>query len=123
VIAVRGDRRKTSVEWPAPVDDRLRHLVRLAEEDADLRTTSASELLAALIWAQPLDSARLAATITAYRKTGRDTMRTERSSDLNLPQTPRRGRPRRKRIMNDHWAVDTPHEPPSEHHNQARPTR
>ena len=46
----------------------------LAEEAADLRTTSASELLAALIWAQPLDGARLAATITAYRQTGRDTM-------------------------------------------------
>jgi hypothetical protein len=114
---LRGDRRKTSVEWPATVDDRLRHLVRLAEEASDLRTTSASELLAALICAQPLDSARLAATITAYRQTGRDTLGTAGSSDLSLPQTRRRGRPRRKWIKNNHRAGDEAHEPPSAHHS------
>ncbi len=52
---MRSDRRKTSVEWPAAVDDRLRHLVQLAEGSSGLRTTSASELLAALICVQPLD--------------------------------------------------------------------
>jgi hypothetical protein len=114
---VRGDRRKTSVEWPATVDDRLRHLVRLAEEAADLRTTSASELLAALIWAQPLDGAGLAATITAYRQTGRDTMGAVGSSDLNLPKAPRRGRPRRKWTKNNPRAGDAADEPPSEHHS------
>jgi hypothetical protein len=113
---VRGNRRKTSVEWPATVDDRLRHLVRLAEESSDLRTTSASELLAALICAQPLDGELLAATITAYRQTGHDTMEAAGSSDLNLPQTPRRGRPRRKRIKNNHRAGDGAHEPPSARH-------
>jgi len=114
---VRGDRRKTSVEWPATVDDRLRHLVRLAEETPDLRTTSASELLAALICAQPLDGAELAATITAYRQAGRDSMGTAGSSELNLPQTPRRGRPRRKWIKNNHRAGDGAHEPPRAHHS------
>ena len=117
---MRGDRRKTSVEWPATIDDRLRHLVRLAEEAADLRTTSASELLAALIWAQPLDGARLAATITAYRQTGRDTIGAVGSTDLKLPQAPRRGRPRRKLIKNNPRAGDATHEPPSEHPSQTR---
>jgi hypothetical protein len=119
---VRGDRRKTSVEWPATIDDRLRHLVRLAEEAAELRTTSASELLAALIWAHPLDGDRLAATITAYRQTGSDTIGAVGSTDLNLPQAPRRGRPRRKRIKNNPHAGDPTHEPSSEHPSQARRT-
>jgi hypothetical protein len=112
---VRSDRRKTSVEWPAAVDDRLRHLVRLAEESSGLRTTSASELLAALICAQPLDGDQLAATISAYRQAGHDTMGAVGSGDLNLPQTPRRGRPRRKWIKNSHRAGGETHEPPSEH--------
>jgi hypothetical protein len=114
---LRGDRRKTSVEWPATVDDRLRHLVRLAEEVPGLRATSASELLAALICAQPLDGARLAATIAAYRQTGRDTIGAVGSSNLSLPQTPRRGRPRRKWAKNNHTAGDGAHEPPSAHHS------
>lgn len=108
---MRGDRRKTSVEWPAAVDDRLRHLVRLAEEAADLRITSASELLAALIWAQPLDGARLAATIITYRQTGRDLTGAVESSDLNLPQAPRRGRPRRNWIKNNPRTGEATHEP------------
>ena len=111
---MRGDRRKTSVEWPAAVDDRLRHLVRLAEQASDLGTTSASELLAALIWAQPLDGARLAATITAYRQTGHDTMGAAGPGDLSLPQAPRRGRPRRKWIKNSPRTGDVTDEPPSE---------
>jgi hypothetical protein len=111
---MRGDRRKTSVEWPAAVDDRLRHLVDLAEEAAELRTTSASELLAALIWAEPLDGARLAATITAYRQTGRDTMEAVRPGDQNPPRTPRRGRPRRNWLKNTPRAGGAAHEPPSE---------
>ena len=114
---MRGDRRKTSVEWPAAVDDRLRHLVRLAEQASGLRTTSASELLAALIWAQPLDSARLAATIIAYRQTGRDTMEAAESGELNLPQAPRRGRPRRKWIKNNPRAGDATDDPPNEQHS------
>lgn len=112
---MRGDRRKTSVEWPAAVDDRLRHLVRLAEESSGLRTTSASELLAALICAQPLDGDQMAATITTYRQAGGDIMAAVGSSDLNLPQTPRRGRPRRKWIKNNHHSGGVNHEPPSEH--------
>lgn len=114
---MRGDRRKTSVEWPATVDDRLRHLVRLAEETPDLRTTSASELLAALICAQPLNGAQLAATITAYRLAGRYTAGPAGSDDLSLPQTRRRGRPRRKWIKSNPRAGDGAHEPPSAHHS------
>jgi hypothetical protein len=115
---MRGDRRKTSIEWPAAVDDRLRHLVQLAEEAAELRTTSASELLAALIWAQPLDGARLAATITAYRRTGRDTMEAVRQNDHNPPRTPRRGRPRRSWLKNNPRAGGAAYELPSEPRNE-----
>jgi hypothetical protein len=115
---MRGDRRKTSIEWPAVVDDRLRHLVQLAEEAAEVRTTSASELLAALIWAQPLDGARLAATITAYRQTGRDTMEAVRQNDQNPPRTPRRGRPRRSWLKNNPRAGGAAHELPCEPRNE-----
>jgi hypothetical protein len=117
---MRGDRRKTSIEWPAAVDDRLRHLVRLAEETGEPRTTSASELLAALIWAQPLDGARLAATITAYREAGSETMEMVRPGGLNPPRTPRRGRPRRNWVKNNPRAGGTTYEPPSESHEERR---
>lgn len=90
---MRGDRRKTSVEWPAAVDDRLRLLVRLAEEAGNLRTTSASELLAALICGQQLDGVRLEALIIAYRHSGCETIRAAGASE-DPPRTPRRGRPR-----------------------------
>jgi hypothetical protein len=115
---MRGDRRKTSVEWPAAVDDRLRHLVQLAEEAAELRTTSAAELLAALIWAQPLDSDHLAATISAYRQTGRDTMEAVRQNDQDPPRSPRRGRPRRSRLKYNPRAGGASHELPSEPRNK-----
>jgi len=97
---MRGDRRKTSIEWPAAVDDRLRNLVRLAEEAAELRTTSAAELLAALIWAQPLDAASLAAAIAAYRNE-RESIEAVSLGDLTSP-TPRRGRPRRNKFKDQH---------------------
>jgi hypothetical protein len=117
---MRVDRRKTSIEWPAAVDDRLRHLVQLAEEAAELRTTSASELLAALIWAQPLDGAGLAATITAYRQAGRDAMEAVRQNDQNPPRTPRRGRPRRSWLKNNPRAGGATHELPSKPGNERR---
>jgi hypothetical protein len=50
--------------------------------DNNLWSTSASELLAALIWVQPLDGPHLAATITAYRNAGRGTMETAAPGDL-----------------------------------------
>lgn len=96
---MRGDRRKTSMEWPADVDDRLRLLVRLAEQAGDLGTTSASELLAALICDQPPDGARLAAVIAAYRQAERKNLPTAGTPDEPAPGR-RRGRPRRG------WARD-----------------
>lgn len=96
---VRGDRRKTSIEWPAGVDDRLRLLVRLAEQAGDLRATSASELLAALICDQALDGARLAAVIIAYREGGCEIL-TRAAAPEEPPQPRRRGRPRRSRARN-----------------------
>jgi hypothetical protein len=105
---MRGDRRKTSIEWPAAVDDRLRHLVRLAEEAADMRSTSAAELLAALIWAQPLDGAGLAATIAAYRH-GRENLEAISSSDLTS-RPRRRGRPRRSKIKDNHRGAAAPND-------------
>lgn len=96
-----GDRRRTSIEWPAIVDARLRHLVQLAEERTEVQITSASELLAALIWAQPLDASRLAATIIAYRRAERETMGMDIVGDLGPPRVPRRGRPRRDQITSE----------------------
>lgn len=86
----------------------------LAEETSDLRTTSASELLAALIWAQPLEGARLAATIIAYRQAERDITEAAGFGQLSPPQVPRRGRPRRKRTKNDSRGGDVAHKPPGE---------
>lgn len=115
---MRGDRRKTSIEWPADVDDRLRHLVQLAEETTELRATSASELLAALVCAQPKDGPRLAATITDYRQ-AREIMETAPPGDPIPPLTPRRGRPRRDWIKNHSrahaTAQDAPTAPSQEH--------
>src|SRR5258706_11007341 len=89
--SVRADRRKTSVEWPAIVDDRLRLLVSLAEEAGGLGTTSAAELLAALICAQPRNSAHLASTILAYRQTACEAIGTASTNAIKAPRSPRRG--------------------------------
>jgi hypothetical protein len=105
---MRSDRRKTSIEWPAAVDDRLRHLVRLAEEAADVRTTSAAELLAALIWAQPLDAASLGAAITAYRDE-RENIEAVSLGDLTS-RAPRRGRPRRNKVKDHHRGGAAPND-------------
>jgi len=106
--STRGGRRKTSIEWPAAVDDRLRLLVRLAEEQEGLGVTSASELLGALIWSQQPDGAGLAATITSYRQAGRDvTGLADEVSPAGPRRTPRRGRPRRGRPRDDPGAGDT----------------
>lgn len=102
---MRGDRRKTSMEWPVGVDDRLRLLVRLAEQSGDHRPTSASELLAALICDQPLDGTRLAAVISAYRRNGSGHQNGSGSLaggvDGEPQQSRRRGRPRRARAAQD----------------------
>lgn len=92
--AMRGDRRKTSVEWPTAVDDRLRLLVRLAEDTENIRTTSASELLAALICDQPLEGTRLAELIAAYRQGSHGSTKVS-DADEDRPRIRRRGRPRR----------------------------
>ena len=97
---MRDNRRKTSVEWPSIVDDRLRLLVRLAEASGKVGSTSASELLAALICAQPLDGTHLTATIAIYRRTPPETLATASRNDVKVPRRPRRGRPRRGRTKN-----------------------
>jgi hypothetical protein len=96
---MRGDRRKTSMEWPVGVDDRLRLLVRLAEQSGDRRPTSASELLAALICDQPLDGTRLAAVISAYRQNGSGSLTASVAGESQ--QSRRRGRPRQARAAQD----------------------
>jgi hypothetical protein len=96
---MRGDRRKTSMEWPVGVDDRLRLLVRLAEQSGDHRPTSASELLAALICDQPLDGTRLAAVISTYRQNGSGSLTGSVGGEPQ--QSRRRGRPRRARAAQD----------------------
>lgn len=91
---MRGTRRKTSIEWPADVDERLRALVRLAEQDGGLPATSASELLAAMVCGQPADGARLAALITEYRQRGGEPAEAPGPPEA-VPPSRRRGRPRR----------------------------
>ena len=103
---MRGGRRKTSIEWPAAVDDRLRLLVRLAEETGDLGVTSASELLAALICAQPQDGGNLAETISQYRQAEPETVRPAGPSEASPSPAPRRGRPRHGRAKNSPNAED-----------------
>ncbi len=115
----RSIQRTCACLLPAALDDRLRHLVQLAEEAAELRTTSAAELLAALIWAQPLDGDHLAATITAYRQTGRDTIEAVRQNDQDPPRSPGRGRPRRSRFKNNPRAGGASHELPGEPRNKS----
>jgi hypothetical protein len=112
--SVPADRRKTSVEWPAVVDDRLRLLVSLAEEAGEVGATSASELLAALICAQPQSTAHLADTIITYRQAAHETIGTPGSSAAKVPHRPRRGRPRLNRIKNSSRAGSATHEPDSQ---------
>ena len=115
VIACAATGGRPASNGPPPLTTACATSSGWPKRSSDLRTTSASELLAALICAQPLDGDHLAATITTYRQAGRDTMGAVGSGDLNLPQTPRRGRPRRKWIKNSHRAGGGTHEPPSEH--------
>lgn len=92
-MAVRK-RKKTSIEWPTEVDDRVRLLVELAGKSPTLDgKSSASELLAALVCEQPLESGPLARTINQYR--GVDMTEVARATDAKggAPR-PTRGRPR-----------------------------
>jgi hypothetical protein len=92
--ASRG-RHKTSMEWPVEVDERLRLLVSLAEQSASAGTTSASELVAALICEQPLDSGLLADRVVRYRQTTPAEIAVVTQTHPTLAGEPRRGRPRR----------------------------
>jgi hypothetical protein len=93
---VSSERRKTSMEWPTVVDDRLRLLVGLAERSGDVTGgTSAAELVAALICTQPIDAATLGKTVCRYRDIGPEEIAAETRRHGPLPPTmPRRGRPR-----------------------------
>lgn len=91
------ERRKTSVEWPVFVDERLRLLVVLVEQAAQVQATSASELLAALVCDQPIDGDRLADTVIRYRNASPIEVATTTRNHRSRTRTPRRGRPRRRR--------------------------
>lgn len=91
------ERRKTSVEWPVFVDERLRLLVVLAEQATRVRATSASELLAALVCDQPLDGDRLADMVIRHRNASPVEVAQATRSHRSWTGTPRRGRPRRSR--------------------------
>lgn len=88
-------RRKTSVEWPTVVDDRLRLLVALVQQTETAGSTSASELLSALVCAQPLDRDVLAAQVLRYRSLDHSAVAGLTAEHPINP--PRRGRPRRTR--------------------------
>lgn len=87
-------KRRTSIEWPTEVDDRLRLLVALAGRSPTLSgASSANELLAALVCEQPLEPAALARMIDRYRSL--ELSEVERATSANGgPPTPSRGRPR-----------------------------
>lgn len=87
-------RKKTSIEWPTEVDDRVRLLVGLVGKSPTLGAkSSASELLAALVCEQPLESEALARTISRYRRTDLAEIERATSASGGAP-TPSRGRPR-----------------------------
>lgn len=87
-------KRRTSIEWPTEVDDRLRLLVDLAGRSPELTgASSANELLAALVCEQQLEPKALARTINRYRRlelTAVDRATSERGG----APTSIRGRPR-----------------------------
>jgi len=87
-------KRRTSIEWPTEVDDRLRLLVDLAGRSPTLSgASSANELLAALVCEQPLAPDALARTIDRYR--GLKLSEVDRAtSAMGGAPTPSRGRPR-----------------------------
>jgi hypothetical protein len=91
---VEQHRRKTSVEWPVVVDDRLRLLVSLVEHAGDAGATSASELLAALVCEQPIDGGYLAAQVNRYRQASAVELSNATRRHSAEGPTPRRGRPR-----------------------------
>src|SRR5438094_10080093 len=93
-VPAEPERRRTSVEWPTIVDDRLRLLVDLARQAEHLDgTSSANELLAALVCAQSLDTEHVAQLVNRYRNLSLDQIAaaTQRRGGAAAP---RRGRPR-----------------------------
>jgi hypothetical protein len=95
---VERNRHKTSVEWPVVVDERLRLLVGLIEQNGHAGLASASELLAAaLICEQPIDGARPADKVIRYRRTPHSDLTAATRSRSSRIGPPRRGRPRGRR--------------------------
>lgn len=90
---MESPRRKTSVEWPTVVDDRLRMLVAIAEHRTG-RRTSAAELLSALICAQSTDPERVAHRIRQFRALAPEDIAHGNDATL-VKDASRRGRPRR----------------------------
>lgn len=85
-------RRSTSIEWPTPVDARLRILVNLAAEELG-RPTSAAEVLAGLIVQARLDGKRAAKA--AQAASPRKLRAIERENAEHAERTgPQLGRPR-----------------------------
>lgn len=88
-------RKKTSIEWPTEVDDRVRLLVDLVSKSPTLSgKSSASELLAALVCEQPLEPDQLAQTINQYRGVNMTEVAWGTNAKGGAPR-PTRGRPRR----------------------------
>lgn len=88
-------RRKTSMEWPVAVDERLRLLVALVEQAPGGTATSASELVATLICEQPFDGTVLARRLARYRGTSPAEIAVATHAHPAMAAGPRRGRPRR----------------------------
>ncbi len=83
-----SDRYKTSMEWPTVVGDRLRLLVGLTERSNLTGPTSATELVAALICAQPIDVDQMGEAVRQYRQMDSDAIAAETRRYGLLAATP-----------------------------------
>lgn len=78
----RSRRRKTLIDWPQAVDDRLEILVRSATAGGE--NVSRAQLLAALVAGADASPERLADLVRAYRRTEADTFTANHARD-DLP--------------------------------------
>lgn len=83
-----GDRRNTLVYWPAHVDERLDLLLSLVAATGE--HASRAQILAALVAAAPLDGAKLARQVRAYRRQDEESFIADHAGHVH---TRNRGRP------------------------------
>jgi hypothetical protein len=80
------ERWNSSLSWPAPIDERLNALLKLAVDAGESDALTRSELLAAFVLATPADGERLVELLRLYRRaTVRETLvRKPADNDANV---------------------------------------